>query len=464
MRKAAVAAAAGAVLLAAGCVHAPPTKVDPSDVPKAWTGAAVSQGAGWPTRDWWKGFGSNELTEILYEAEANSFDVQTAAQRVIEAEAEVTTAGSSLWPTVTGSFNASRRNAFQTHGVPDQINYSASLGLNYEINIFGADISNRRAAVASLAATRFDQVAVGLDTAAGVATAYAEVLSLRDEIKVAQLDLQAAQQTLQLIQARVNNGAAAPADLVNQQAAVARQAATIPPLQQQERQTLASLAILLGRPASGFNVEGQSLDSLTIPSIQPGLPSELLERRPDVAEAEADLRAGSADVDAARASLFPSIGLSGSAGGASTALQNLFNPGAMAWSIAASATETIFDAGRLGAQVRSARARERELLIAYRQTVLSAFSEVDVTLGLIDSLARQRQQVEIEVSSAREAYRLAQIQYREGATDLTTVLQAQSTLFTAEDQLTQIKLQQAEAAITLYRALGGGWDRKTSGI
>jgi NodT family efflux transporter outer membrane factor (OMF) lipoprotein len=450
---------AAAAALLAGCIHAPPKAIQNGDVPDKWMGANVAQGSGWPTREWWKGFKSDELVSLLYEAEAHSFDTRIAAQRVIEAEAQVTTAGASLWPTLTADASGSRSNSFNPHGASPRRSYSASLGLNYELDVWGQNFAGRRAAVASLAATRFDQTVVDLDTASGVATAYVEILSLRDQIKVARADLDIAQQTLKLIQSRVTNGAAPPSDLINQQAAVARQQASIPPLVQQERATLASLAILLGRPSSGFDVQGQSLDALFVPSVAPGLPSELLARRPVVAEAEAQLRSASANLDQARAAFFPSIGLTGSAGGASTALKTLFDPGSTAWSAGVSIAETIFDAGRRGAAARSARAQETTLVLAYRKAVLSAFSEVDTTLSSVDTLAQERAQVDIEVSSAREAYRLSNIQYREGATDLTTVLQAQSTLFSAENQLTQIKLQQAEAAITLYRALGGGWDR-----
>ena len=449
----------GAAALLAGCIHAPPKAIEKGDVPDKWTGAQVAQGSAWPTRDWWKGFSSKELESLLYEAEANSFDTRTAALRVVQAEAQVTSAGSTLWPTLSAQAGETQSGNFHPNTGSSRKSFNASLGFNYEVDIWGQNLAGRRSAVATLAATRFDQAAVGLATASGVATAYVEILSLRDQIKVAQADLDIANQTLKLIQSRVTNGAAPPSDLINQQAAVARQAASIPPLVQQERSTLASLAILVGRPSSGFDVEGQSLDALAIPSVAPGLPSELLVRRPDVAEAEAQLRSASADLDAARAAFFPVIDLTGSSGNVSTALSNLFRLGTATWTAGGTIAETIFDAGRRGAAAKNAKAQESVLVLAYRKAVLSAFSEVDVTLSSVDTLAQERKEVDIEVASAREAYRLAQIQYREGATDLTTVLQAQSTLFSAEDQLTQVKLQQAEAAIELYRALGGGWDR-----
>lgn len=457
MRPLFLSVAAAAVL--AGCIHAPPKAIGVGDVPQAWTGAPVAENAAWPTRNWWKGFGSNELVSLLYEAEANSFDTRASALRVVQAEAQATSAGASLWPTLSANAGTNKSGVFSGPVRSSPQTYNASLGLNYELDIWGQNLAGRRAALASLNASRFDQAAVDLATASGVANAYVQILSLRDQLKVANADLDIATQTLNLIQSRVTNGAAPPSDLINQQAAVARQKASIPPLEQQLRSTLASLAILLGKPSSGFDVEGQSLDALSIPSIEPGLPSELLARRPDVAEAEAQLRAASANLDAARAAFFPSIGLTGSTGNTSLRLASLINAGAATWTLGGSLAETIFDAGRKSASARSAKAQESSLVLSYRKAVLSAFSEVDVALGNVDSLAQQRTQVDIEVSSAREAYRLSQIQYREGATDLTSVLQSQTSLFSAENQLTSVKLQQAQAAITLYRALGGGWDR-----
>ncbi len=448
-----------AAALLSGCIHAPPKAIQSGDVPQKWTGAPVAENDAWPTRAWWKGFGSNELVSLLYEAEANSFDTRAAALRVIQAEAQATSAGASLWPTLSANAGTNKSGAFSGPVRSNPQTYNASLGLNYEVDIWGQNLAGRRAAIASLHASRFDQAAVDLATASGVATAYVQVLSLRDQIKVAKADLDIANQTYQLIDARVRNGAAPPSDRINQESVVARQRAAIPPLEQQLRSTLASLAILLGRPASGFDVQGQSLDALTIPPVEPGLPSELLERRPDVAESEAQLVAASANLDAARAAFFPSIGLTGSAGNVSGKLADLFRLGTSTWTVGGSIAETIFDAGRKSASARSAKAQESAAVLSYRKAVLSAFSEVDVALGNVNSLAKQREQVDIEVSSAREAYRLAQIQYREGATDLTIVLQSQQNLFSAENQLTSVKLQQAQAAITLYRALGGGWDR-----
>lgn len=441
--------------LAGACTHTP-AGLAGGDVPPAWQGPAA-QSAPEASRNWWNGFDSYELSALLVQAEASSFDVQTAALRVIEAEARAQSAGATLWPRAGFSASANRRGDFQNS--PKANSYSASASLSYEADLWGRLRANRRGALAALAASRYDRATVGIDTAAGVAGTYFQVLALRDRLKTARANLDIAEQVLRIVTSRVNAGAAPPLDLRQQEAAVAQQRSTIPPLEQQEREALASLALLLGRSATGFKVATLSLGTIALPSVAPGLPADLLRRRPDIASAEANLTATAADTDAARASFLPSIELTSSTGVASAALKTLLEPASAAWSIGASVGQAIFDAGARDADLKGARAREQEAWLAYRQTVLTAFSEVDLALSDIQALAQQRADRETQVAAAREAYRIAQIRYREGVDNLEATLQAQSALFGAEDSLTQIKLAQAQAAITLFRALGGGWQR-----
>jgi NodT family efflux transporter outer membrane factor (OMF) lipoprotein len=197
--------------------------------------------------------------------------------------------------------------------------------------------------------------------------------------------------------------------------------------------------------------------------VAPGLPSELLRRRPDVAAAEAQLYAAHANVDAARAAFFPSIGLTGSGGVASNAIGALFN-GGFAWSIGASLLQTIFDGGRLSSESDLAKAQQTELIATYRQTALNAFTDVESSLGETTSLAEQERLKTAEVADAQEAFRIAELQYREGVADLLLVLQTQQTLFSAQDQLVQIKLARLSAIIGLYQSLGGGWIETANGL
>src|SRR5450759_3431705 len=256
---------------------------------------------------------------------------------------------------------------------------------------------------------------------------------------------------------RARNGAVSALDLARQQAAVLTQRAAIPPLELQQRQTLFALAILLGRAPEGFDTAASAVTGLAVPRVAPGLPAQLLVRRPDVASAEAQLAAANANVAAARAALLPGIGLTGSAGLASDVLLNFLNGPTATLAIGASLLQPIFDGGRLRAQVDVVASRERELVENYRKAVLAALSDVESALAAGGRTAEQELLQEKVVEQARLALRLAEIRYREGADDLLTVLDAQRTLFQAEDQLAQIRLSRLQASVGLFKALGGAW-------
>ena len=314
-----------------------------------------------------------------------------------------------------------------------------------------------RSAEASLRASRFDQETVRLTLVAGVANGYFQVLSLRGRLAIARENLVIAERVLNLVDARARNGAASALDLARQQAAVLTLRAAIPPLELQERQTLYALAILVGRPPEGFEAAGSSVTALAVPRVGPGLPADLLVRRPDLASAEAQLAAANANVAAARAALLPGISLTGSAGLASNVLINFLNAPTAALALGASLLQPIFDGGRLRGQVDVAASRERELVENYRKSILAALADVEGALAAGGRTADQETLQAQVVEQARIALRLAEIRYREGVDDLLTVLDAQRTLFQAEDQLAQIRLSRLQASIGLFKALGGGW-------
>jgi outer membrane protein TolC len=191
--------------------------------------------------------------------------------------------------------------------------------------------------------------------------------------------------------------------------------------------------------------------------VQPGLTSELLRRRPDVAQSEANLASAHANVDAAHAAFFPQIGLTGSGGFTAVSLGKLFTNSAFGWSIGASLLQTIFDGGLLEGQFELSKAQQQELVATYQSTVLNAFSDVETTLGQVSSLADQERLRTEQTRAAAEAFRISELQYREGVTDLLNVLTAQQVLFSAQDLLVQIKLARIQSDVGLYKALGGGW-------
>jgi NodT family efflux transporter outer membrane factor (OMF) lipoprotein len=440
----------------AGCATTSPMLEPQVAAAPAWSETAAP-GASAPTATWWQTFGSAELHSLVDEALRGSPDLAVALERVRQAEAQVRVAGASLFPSLSlgvgNSASATRSDGRSARNEGSSVSLSAS----YELDLWGRNASGVRGAEASLQATRYDSDTARLTLIAGVANAYFEVLSLRGRLAVARDNLAIAERVLNLVQARARNGAVSPLDVARQEAAVLSQRAGLLPLEQLERQTLFALAVLVGRVPEGFEVQARTLTDLALPSIAPGLPAELLVRRPDLAAAEAQLVASNADLGAARAALLPRIQLTGSAGLASGALLAVLGGPASSVSLAASLLQPIFDGGRLKGQVEIAESRERELAQTYRKAILSAFADVENALAAASRLA-QRELLQAQVEDrAREALRLAEVRYREGADDLLSVLDAQRTLFDAQDQLAQIRLARLEAAVSLYKALGGGW-------
>lgn len=441
-------------LATAGCATAPPVALDPQHIPAAFTSPIVAGANVWPKQAWWKGFASDELDDLIVQARQNNLDLAAASARVLQASARAGISEADLFPSIGLNGDASRRGAKHGKGTNSfGLNASAS----YEIDFWGRIRANVRSSLETLKSARYAKQLVALTVTADTANSYLAVLALRERADIAQKNVAAAKRILKITDAKVTNGVSSRLDLAQQTALVAGQEATIPALKQQERETRYALAILLGKIPEGFHVKAENLADIKSPVVAPGLPSELLRRRPDVAQAEAQLAAAHANVDAARAAFFPSINLTGSGGYASTALNTLFNPYSLGYSIGASLFQTIFDGGRLSSQSDLAHAQQEELIANYRSTVLNAFADVESALGQVSSLAEQQRLIQIQVDNAQEAFRISEIQYREGVTDLLSVLQSQQTLFNAQDRLVQIRLARIQADIGLYRALGGGW-------
>jgi NodT family efflux transporter outer membrane factor (OMF) lipoprotein len=269
--------------------------------------------------------------------------------------------------------------------------------------------------------------------------------------------LENAQQVLEVTRSRVRNGVATPLELSQQLGAIAGQQAVIPQLEQQVLETRAALALLTGRPPEGFDIAGENLEEIVPPNVAPGLPSDLLLRRPDIVAAEADLIAAHADLAAARAALFPSISLTAGGGLSSDTLIGLVRDSAVALSIGAGLSQTIFDAGARQAQSDAAAAAELETLAKYRNAVISAFADVEIALGNIANLAEQEIYEIEQTEQAQFAFDIVTARYREGAVDYLTLLDAQRTLYQARDSLGQLKLARLQSVVALFQALGGGW-------
>ena len=447
-------------LLCTACQLQLVESVKPS-VPGGWSDPIPPQAEVWPATDWWRGFASPELDQLITTARIGNYDITAAAARVLQAEAQARIAGVALLPSV--DLGASAMRTGDTGGKNNTINnFGISLGASYELDFWGKNRANLSAARESLKASTYDRETVALTITSAVATTYFQVLSLRERIAIAHLNLTNALELLKVVESRVQNGAVSPLDRARQNAEVARQRATIAPLEQEERSARFTLATLLGRPPQGFDLAANNLELISFPPVAPGLPSELLMRRPDIASAEAQLFAANADITAARAAFFPSIQLTGSGGLQSTSLAALFSNG-LIYNLAVSLTRPIFDAGLLVANEDLASARQNELVQRYQATIINAFADVDTALGAIRSTTEQQSYLLEELGQAQIAYQLAESRYKEGAEDLTTVLDAQRTLYQSQDLNSQVRFTRLQSLISLYRSLGGGWKADNSG-
>ena len=450
---------AGLSLALAACA----TRIDHTrpalEMPARWAEAEPGPAAAALERDWWRRFQSDELVRLIDEAQAGSLDLAIAAERVRQAELAARLAGSSLFPQVeVGADTGSRvsdtpgsGNALSTRST------NASLGVSYEIDLWGRVAALAASSRASLRATRHDLETARLSLTTGVAEPYFQIIAQRMRLAVARDNLAIAERLQGIVDARYRNGAATALDASRQRSAVLSQRSALLPLQLQERQTLSALAILLGRQPQGLTVLASSFGPMAVPEVAPGLPSSLLTRRPDLASAEAQLAAADADVAAARAALLPTISLSASAGMSSAALLSLGNP-VFSAEITASILRTLFDGDRQRNQVQVSESVRRQLVDGYRRAVHTALKEVDDALG---EAARNREQEQAQLlirAEAQRALRLSELRFREGADDLGNLLDAQRSLFAAEDTLATIRLSRLTAAIAVFKALGGGWE------
>jgi NodT family efflux transporter outer membrane factor (OMF) lipoprotein len=445
--------------LLAGCSTPVPQSMPAQVLPKAFTGPVADNAPVWPDPDWWKAFHNDELTGMVAQAQDGNRDLAVAAAHVMEADAQVTIQRSALFPQIGAQANhvnsGCSGQACQDFG--NQKAFGLTFNASYELDVWGLAQDNLRSADEQLKSTRFTQEAVALTLDANVADQYLNVLALRQRIAIANEYIAAINNILTVIQLRVKAGSADHLDLAREQAQVESVDAQLSSLQTAEKQALYRLAVLLGRPPEGFDVKAQNLDAVQSPQVGPGLPSELLLRRPDVAEAEANLASAHANVDAARAAFLPQISLTGSGGFVSTAIGTLLHSSNFGYDYGANLLQTIFDGGKLAGQKDLADATQKEFVAQYQSAALNAYADVETALMQVANDRKIEDHLRREVDAAKEAFEISQLQYREGATDLLNVLQAQQQLFGAEDQLAQTIQAGRQATVHLYQALGGGW-------
>jgi outer membrane protein, multidrug efflux system len=451
-----------AMVLVTACSLGPRYHKPDVATPDHWLTASGGALAEWPSADWWRGFNSAELDAFIAQAQSANDDLRAAIARVEEADAQRRVALAPLLPAVSVGASATRAR----QPVPGGASYLTGNDFNplltasYELDFWGRNRAGYLAAAATESASRYDRTTVELTVLAGVATTYFQALELRDRLGVAQRNLANAQEVLKGLTLEQRAGLSTALDVAQQQTVVDTVSASIPPLKQQLRQSEDALAVLIGSTPDGVELTRGTLDELGQPTVRPGLPSELLTRRPDVASAEAQLIAANANIGAARAAFLPSISLTAGGGFESPALADLLTPANRVWSLAGSLAQPIFQGGALVGQYRLSEARYRELLAGYHKAVISALANVEDALIAVqqtsDQVARQQEATE----QARRAYRFAQMQMHAGTINVLTLLNTEISLFTAEDQLAQAKYAHLSALVSLYQALGGGWQER----
>jgi multidrug efflux system outer membrane protein len=446
-------------------------------VPQAYRAGPRNADAALPSVVWWRGFGSKELTDLIEESLTSNFDVAAAVARIVQADANSRVAGAPLLPIVdlngrtsrsspslntgsdsgtTGSGRSSLRGRTYTNL------YSTSLSASYEIDFWGKNRAAMRASEQLAVASRFDREVVALTTVVTVANSYFLVLEAQDRLRIARVNLAAATRVYNLIKQRFDVGTASALDTAQQESVVATQRASIPPLELILRQNMATLGVLIGRTPEAVRIRGGGMSRLRIPRVTPGLPSDLIVQRPDIRSAEAQLASANANVYSARAAFLPSIQLTGEGGYQSAVFRTLLKPESAFFSVAAGLTQPIFDGWRLQGLLDFQVGRQDELLQHYRKAIINGFADVERALIAVQQTAeRERLQRDV-VTSSQRAFDIAETRLREGTVDLITVLTTQQTLFQAQDTLALARFDRLTAVVSLFQALGGGWQKPPS--
>lgn len=430
------------------------------DVPAGFENDAAAPGEKWPAQGWYREFSSDELNAFIDQAALQNEDLAGARARVTQADARARQAGAAILPSVDAAGNANYLAGHSSQGGGHELDWSAMLTASYEVDFWGKNRAIADSALRLADAARAERDTVALTTLAGVAGGYFRVMALDERLAIARSNRDAALQVLAVVQARFDAGAAGLVELAAQKSAVDTAEVAITDLEPQAGEALAALALLLGRFPEGFRVVGGSLDALHEPLLGPGLPSELLTRRPDLRLAEANLQAAHADLLVARAAMLPSLSLTAGAGVQNPALPAivLTIPGiGPSFALGGSLLQPIFDRGRLRAQRDEAVAKEVELLTVYRAAIIAAFGDVENALRAAQQSQKSMQFELDNVAQSERAFTGAKLRYESGSGDFLILLAVQQSLYSARDRLVQAKLGRLESLVGLCKALGGGW-------
>jgi outer membrane protein, multidrug efflux system len=457
------AAALALCLVLAGCALGPDYRRPVVPAPDGWRdGRPATDPASLTDLAWWALFDDEELRRLVAAALEANKDLRIAVARVDQARAQLGVARAAQFPQIDGGASATTNRFSDTvlprnqGGVTDL--FSTTVDLTFELDIWGRLRRGTEAARAELLASEDARHAVVMTLVSDVAATYFQLRQLDLELETTRRNVGSRQGSLQLVRDRFEAGITSALDLRQAEAELASTTAQIPDLERQIVQTENRLSILLGRNPGGVSRGRALVDQTFPPSIPAGLPSALLERRPDIRQAEASLAAANARIGVAKAAFFPQISLTGFFGLESVALSDLFTGPSRVWQFGPTLTVPLFNAGRNRGNLRLTEARQQEALIRYEQAIQQAFREVEDALiahrKAREALAEQR----VAVRASRDSLSVAETRYTSGLTSYLDVLDAQRTVLAAEVAESRTLLAQLVAVVQLYRALGGGWE------
>jgi multidrug efflux system outer membrane protein len=455
------------MLLSTGCAVGPNYKRPSADVPGVYRGATPQEAAqpaaaqSFGDQKWWEVFQDKQLQDLIHTALQQNYDVRIAATRILEARAQLGITRADQLPTINGDVLAVNENNPQTK-LFREYDTSANqldLSLAWDLDFWGKYRRATEAARANLLATEWAHEAVVSTLVSDVATAYFQLRSLDLQLEISRRTLALRQDSLRLTQTLANGGATSMLDVRQAEQLVDTAAETIPDLERRIEQQENFLSTLLGNNPGAIARGAKLTEQPHVPEIPAGLPSSLIERRPDIREAEAQLIAANAQIGVAKSAYFPQISLTATGGSQSSALTSLFTGPAGLWSFGGSLVQPIFAGGRIRSGVKISEARQQEALLTYRQTIQQAFRGVSDGLVEYHKDREFREYQEQLAFSAQDAAQLSETRYRGGAASYLEVLTNETNDFAAELGLAQAQLNELVGLVLIYRNLGGGWEQ-----
>ena len=453
------------LLICTGCAVGPKYKRPTLTVPEGYRGLAPNAGqqtsASLADEKWWTVFQDPQLQQLIRTALVQNYDVRIAATRILQAQAILGITRADQYPTITGGASTTNARAQRTKVLPEFESSAneVNLSLVWELDFWGKFRRATEAARASLLATEWGKRAVISSLVSNVATAYFQLRELDLELEISKRTLDSRKQSLNLVEIRARGGVTALIDVRQSEQLVYTAAGSIPDLERRIEQQENFLSVLLGNNP-GPITRGKSLvENSVLPTVPAGLPSSLLEKRPDIQATEQQLVAANARIGVAKAAYFPQITLTAIAGYQSPALTDLFTGPAGFWNFGGQLLQPIFTGGRIRSNVRLTEAQQQEAVLFYQSTIQQAFREVSDSLIAYRKDQEFRQQQELLAVAAEDTVRLANVRYSGGVSSYLEVLDSDTRYFDAQLALAQAQLNERLALVQLYNALGGGWEQ-----